>query len=602
MAFESGFADGGPAAALAIVARRLGRPADLAALRERFFQHASPQSLRALMDVSRELGLAARAFRGDPASLGEVSLPAVLHLRSPATGEEGFAVLVERGADRWVVEEGVLPDRHELSPREIERSWTGIVVTFSAAEGAALPAPRRAGPFRRAAAWLRGGALLEPVHEVAGRLALLGCVALSLAGAVRAGSSVGGPLAGAVAAAAAALNGLGAYLGRELYHLGRRSHVPSGPSRLASVVCKRGTHADCLGVLASRWASVLGVDLASAGLAFFASNLGLLAVAAVVPAEAAASLLGWLAIVFVLATPASLFLIGVQIYPLRRFCPLCMGVHAVVLACAAAAVLLMLAAPGRGGLDPAAVAPFALLHAVALAGALGLLVPFLGLSLEAHSHRTRLGWIGATPWGALAEMLGRPPAARRIPPSPFRLGAEQAPFHLDAVVHPLCPGCGPVVDKLEILAGRHAGRLAASFHFPPRDLLSRGDRELCAALYAIARVGGAKAGLELYREAKQRPWPMLREAGGGAAELLRRRVGERAGIEEALADARESVKAAEALYDELGRGTPAVLLDGKPWESSIEDLDAVLTRFPDLLATLLRVAPAGRAPGKEAPA
>lgn len=601
MAFESGFADGGPAAALALVARRLGRPADPAALRERFFRHASPQSLRALVDVSRELGLVARAFRGDPASLGEVPLPAVLHLRSSATGEEGFAVLVERGADRCVVEEGALPDRHELSPRELERSWTGIVVTFSAAEGAAPPIPRHAGPLRRAVAWLRGGALLEPAHEVAGRLALLGCLALSLAGAVRAGSSLGGPLAGAVAALAAGLNGLGAFLGRELYHLGRRSHVPFGPSRLASVICKRGTHADCLGVLASRWASVLGVDLASAGLAFFASNLGLLAVAAVVPAEVAGHLLGWLAIVFLLAAPASVFLIGVQIYPLRRFCPLCMAVHAVVLACAGAA-LLLLAGPGRGVLDPAVLAPFALLHAVALAGALGLLLPFLGLALEAQSHRTRLGWISATPWGALAEMVGRPPAARCVPPSPFRLGAEEAPFRLDAVVHPLCPGCGPVVDKLEILAGRHAGRLAVSFHFPPRDLLSRGDRELCAGLYAAARVGGAGAGLDLYREAKQRPWPLLREAEDGAAALLRRRVGDRAGIEEAVAEGRESVKAAEALYDELQRGTPAVLLNGKPWESSIEDLDAVLTRFPDLLATLLRAAGADRARGKEAPA
>lgn len=602
MAFESGFADGGPAAALALVARRLGRPAELAALRERFFQHTSPQSLRALVEVSGELGLAARALRGDLAGLGEVSLPAVLHLRSPATGEEGFAVLAERRPGGWIVEEGTLPDRHELTSRELERFWTGIVVTFSAAEGTVLPAARRAGPLRRALGWLRGGGLLEPVHEVAGRIALFGCLALSLGGAVRAGSAAGGTRAGAAAATAAALNGLGAYLARELYSLGRRAHVPSGPSRLASMICKRGTRADCLGVLASRWASVLGVDLASAGVAFFASNLALLAVAAVVPAEAAIRLLGWSSIAFLLAAPASLFLVGVQVYPLRRFCPLCMAVQAVVLACAAAS-FVFLVGPGRGALDPVGLAPFALLHAVTLAGAFGLLLPFLGLSLETRAHRARLGWIGATPWGALAEIVGRPRAVSRVPPSAFRLGAaERAPFRLDAVVHPLCPGCGPVVDKLEILAGRHADRLAVSLHFPPRDLLSHGDRELCAALYAAALVGGAGAGLELYREAKQRPWPLLREAEADAAELLRRRVGQRAGIEEALADGRESVKAAQVLYDEIQRGTPTVLLDGKPWESSIEDLDAVLTRFPDLLATVLRVSPAGRASEREAPA
>ncbi len=134
---------------------------------------------------------------------------------------------------------------------------------------------------------------------------------------------------------------------------------------------------------------------------------------------------------------------------------------------------------------------------------------------------------------------------------------------------------------------------SAFFHFPPRDLLSHGDRELCAALYATARIGGGKAGLALYRDAKERPWPLLREAEAGAQALIGRVAGDRPGIAEALAEGREAVKAADTLYEELQRGTPAVLLNGKPWESSIEDLDALLTRYPDLLVALLQVAPVG---------
>ena len=594
MGLQSGFADGGPAAALAAVARRLGRQVDHALVRERFFLHDSPHSLKALVEIAAEVGLEARAFRADPANLGEVELPAVVHLVDPRNEENGFAVLLECREEEYVLEEGAVPATHVLTSREFVSWWTGVLVTFVAVEGAAAPKLKGFGAFRRLRQWILGGDLSDPANEFARKVAGAAVVVLALATAARVGMVQGSTLVGLATLAAVGLAIVGVTASRVLYFVSRRAHIPAAAPRLATKICKRGTHVDCDGVLSSRYASVLGVDLSSLGLAFFASNLILLAAAAVFPAEAARPLLSWLAVAHLIAVPESFWLIAVQVYPLRRFCPLCMVTHACVLITAALGAAWLLGPGGDVGMP--GVLGFSGLHVAAYAVAFGVLVPFLGLGMEVRSHRTRLGWIGATPWGALAEMIGRPGAVSNLPDTPLRIGEPSAPFRLDALVHPFCPGCGPVVEKIERLVERHRALLRGEFHVPPRDLMSRGDLDLCAALYATARVAGGAEGVAFFREAKQKPWGVLAEVERDVRGVLRGVLGERPGVEAALEESRADVRAADALYEAVQRGTPAVLLNGKPWESSLEDLDALLSRYPDLLAGLLRIAPRPESP------
>jgi len=216
-------------------------------------------------------------------------------------------------------------------------------------------------------------------------------------------------------------------------------------------------------------------------------------------------------------------------------------------------------------------------------------VPYLSFDLESRANRARLGWIGSTPWGALAEAAGRPPAVSGVPKPPIRIGGPSARFRLDALVHPMCSGCGPVVEQLRALEKRHAGRVAIGFHIAPRDVTSAADRELCAALAAVGLVEGGPRAVEAFLQVKSNPWPSLQDAAGGAREVLERL---RPGFvvpEETLARARESVAAADGLAETLERGTPTLLLHGRFWDASVEDLDALLTEHADLLASLLHL-------------
>src|SRR4029453_64173 len=121
-----------------------------------------------------------------------------------------------------------------------------------------------------------------------------------------------------------------------------------------------------------------------------------------------------------LMTPGALALVAAQVWPLRRLCPLCMTVHGCVLAAAA------LSFPVPAGPPP--VPPWALVHGLAALGTAGLLVPFLEGALENRVHRSRLAWIGSTPWGALAEIAGRPPVPDWGLSADARLGAADARF------------------------------------------------------------------------------------------------------------------------------------------------------------------------------
>ena len=582
MPATSSFLKGGPPELLAAAARRLAVPLDPSAAATRFERHAAPTSLRALVEIAPEFGLDARAFRSDAGGLAQANLPAIVHLRED--GEESFALLVEHEADRVVLAAppGLEPCR--LSLDAFVAIWTGVVVPVSARD-TSLPVASQ--PVRGPLGWLRetldaqapGGAAGGAARLLAGSAVLV----LAIVAALRSGVTVVGSMGAAVAVSLAVL---GAVVSASMLLASRRSHVPDTVPGLAARICGRGKLGDCEGVLASRWARVLGVDLSALGLALFVSNLALAAVAATLPDPALRDAWVWLALVYVAASPASLWLVAVQVWPLRRFCPLCMTVHAAVLVTAmlgAGMLAAWIVAGGRAG----ALWPYALLHAVLFLVALGFAPGWFEQILERRVLGTRLGWMTSTPWGALAELAGRSAVATPVRLAPIRLAAGR-PFRIEALVHPMCSACPPVIDDLARIAQRHGDRVSVVLMLPPRDPHSRGDRELCAAIVAVGLAAGGLPTLHVLRAVKSDPWPLLALAEReGAQAVARKFLPEGFDVEPLLEGAHRAVDEADRLAEAIRRGTPTVLVQGRPWDAPLGDLDALLGSRASLLAAVL---------------
>lgn len=584
------FSGVGPAEVLAAAARRLGIPFDVQALFERFEAHSSPRSLLALVQIAKELGLEARAFESDRAGLAEAALPAVVHLHHAKQDEDSFALILEHGPRGVVLEDPAGLGRQSLSSEEFDALWSGVVVLLSVEEHPVprpLTRPSLLHGIGRHLASLDAGAAAA---EVARPLGLLAMLALAGIGAYRLGPLKSTPWAAVIAAAMVALDLLGAFLCTALYLASRWTRVPSATPRLAAKICGRGKLADCEGVLGSRYARIAGIELSAIGLAFFASSFVLAAVAGVVPAEARLHVYAWLAVAHLVALPGALALIGVQFWPLRRFCPLCMSVHAVVIVCAVLGLPLAL---GIGGISGGilGIVPFVTLQVVAFLGAFALLLPYLELGLESRALLARMGWVSATPLGALAELAGRPPAAFGQLPAPIRLGDETARFKVDALIHPLCPGCPPVIEDLAEMVERSRGALQVGFHLPPRDPGVAADRELCVALATVGLVAGGEQTLHVLRAVKENPWRRLETAKGGALRVLAEFLPAETPVQSALIEAREAVDRAGRLADALKRGTPTLLLNGRLWDAPLEDLGALLSRKPELVAEILGIPP-----------
>ncbi|RMF73155.1 MAG: hypothetical protein D6738_09535 [Acidobacteria bacterium] len=586
------FDDRGPSTAFAEAAGRLGLAITPEEIRERFETHPAPHSLKALVEVAASCGVEVRAFRADPDSLATVPLPAIVHLQLPDRDEMAFGLLVGRGDDgEVVISEGTGQPPQRLSRDQFLRRWTGILATLTVRGQVVRPSAPRAGLLWRIRRRFETAGEGPRTMFLARWLAAAALLAGAAAGAWKGGHAAAGAPGGALAVAALALLLVGIAAGFALLQASRVTSVPSATPRLSSRICHRGGLTDCEGVLSSRWSSVFGIDLSSLGAAFLVSAAVLVAIAGFVPGAGAAPL-AWLGVAFVIAVPESLLLIGVQVWPLRRICPLCMTVHAVVLVCAALGLALWLASP-LPALDLArAAVPWALLHGVLFLLAYGLLVPFVDLGIEARTNRTRLAWIGATPLGALAELIGRPRDVTREIPSLIEIGSPQAPLRVDALVHPMCTGCGPVVRQLLDFQRAHADKVRLAFHVPPRDLSSRGDRELCAALAALGAHAGGAAAIGKFVELEPNPWPALAVADRDVRDLLADWTGlprDDARLGELLARGREATRVADELAVRLQRGTPTVLVGGRPWEAPVADLEALLARQPGLLGAAIGV-------------
>src|SRR5262245_55140715 len=255
-----------PAEALASALAMLGVRVNRDALVTRFERHESPQSLKAIVEIAPEVGIEARAFRSDLAGLAGASLPAIVHLLDPAADGSGFGILVEIAPDRFVIDGGEGGGTRTLTESEFARSWSGIIVTLKARDGAAMAPELRSGGLRlRLRTWYRREDPLSRAALVARRLAVAALVLLGLVSSWRLGASVAG-LSGALAASfGAVLAALGAAASLTLFYRSRRG---AGVTRLSSAICGRGALTDCLGVLASRFSRFAGLAWGSVGVAF----------------------------------------------------------------------------------------------------------------------------------------------------------------------------------------------------------------------------------------------------------------------------------------------------------------------------------------------
>ncbi|HJQ97366.1 MAG TPA: vitamin K epoxide reductase family protein [Candidatus Polarisedimenticolaceae bacterium] len=524
-------------------------PFEPAAILERIEAHPEPRSLLALVETGRASGFAVDAFEAAWEDLASIRLPAIVHLRDPESGDSAFAVLVELEPDAVIVENPASRVETRLSRDVFSGLWSGVLVTIARGERGLTPFPEGKG--------VRPLSVGSEPHAWARVTALVLIAAFALVGGLR-GGAIGVLFAGLTLA--------GTVIGALLLSGSRKTQVASAGFKLASALCKRGTLTDCEGVLSSKWARIGPFELATWGFAFFASCALMFALRAPLP---------WLAGVALLASPLSIFLIGVQLGPLKRICTLCMSIHAIVLAGAIAGLVAY--SPTQA---VSAAFPWALVHAAAFLVSLGVLAPYIEMEIENRTHRARLDWIGTTPWGALAEYAGRPPADLGLI-STAHLGGADARFRLDVLVHVTCKGCPPLLEKLERLARRHQDLVRVDLHFPSRDTNVPEDGELCVAFAAIGATAGGEQLLRVFDLVKQDPWKRMATAKAGAPAVLTEFLpsSEPAAIE----GARRSVDAATKALDLLKRGTPQLVLAGRPWDGSIEDLESLIVRHPDAL-------------------
>ena len=218
-------------------------------------------------------------------------------------------------------------------------------------------------------------------------------------------------------------------------------------------------------------------------------------------------------------------------------------------------------------------------YLITLLVVIGFVAPAPALRQALGEAQARLAFAGATPLGALAETIARPPAIALPADAPFAWGDRDTPLRIDALVDPRCPACGHVLDELFRLVEHHPRDLHVVVHLPTRDTSDPTNRPLRIALTAAGTLAAYHAA---------RDWPddlRALAAGGPEAVLPALGAGDRP-----LAPARVAQAAADALAAELGNVTPTLLVAGKLWPRPAWELDLLLTCHPDALAPLRRPA------------
>jgi uncharacterized membrane protein len=551
----------GPEAALSRVVARLRLPYSRSFVARAVAAHRQPQSLLALVEVARTVGLKVTPAEVDPSALEELDLPLIAHFNGSESG--GFGVLEKVTPEGYSVWDSTHGAR-VIQAEEFMRHWSRIVALLERDASGAL---KEKGLLRN-----------RLVERVFGRIEPPAVTASRSAGLVRAalGAVVGTLLVLAVAAApsddriAAGAVALLSAAGFAVAALAAVS-ISSQDNALSDRICARGKLVDCHSVLTSKYSRVFGIPLSDVGVSYYAAILLLLASGAV--ATGAPGVWAIAGVAYVASLPAALILIAIQI-SMRQLCTLCLAVHAVNAAAAMISLLWLRPNewPARG------TASYALLLVLFFCITLFFAIPYFkksqGLQILGAMRRR----ISGSPFASLAEILTEEPRGIRGEEYAVPMGGPAAAHELVVFVHPSCNRCEAAL--VEVGGLLESGLVSIAIGLVPKDP-DEADRHMCAAVVAAGIGAGPELVRPAYAAAKKNlaavmskdPVPILATELSVPAES----------ITSALDEARRRVDRAEAVVDAHAEGTPAIFLDARLYRGPLTHLAFLLARHPDLL-------------------
>lgn len=551
----------GPEAALSRVVARLKLPYSRSFVARAVAAHPRPQSLLALVEVGRTIGLKATPAEVEPSALSELDLPLIAHFEGSGSG--GFAVVERVGPEGYTVWDSKHGTR-VIEPEDFLRHWSRIVALL---ERDPTGAVTEKGLWRNRIVERVFGRI-EPPAVTGSRSAGLVRAALGTLVAALLGLAVGAaPADDRIAVAAVTLLSIVGFAVATLTAVS----IASQDNALSDRICARGKLVDCHSVLTSKYSRVFGIPLSDVGVSFYAAILLLLGTGAVAS--------GWpgpwavAGIAYAATLPAAVVLIGVQI-SMRQLCTLCLAVHAVN--AAAAIISLLWLRPRAWPLEDAA--SYALLLALFFCTALFFAIPYFkksqGLRILGAMHRR----ISGSPFASLAEILTEEPRGVRGEDHAVPMPGPAADHELVVFVHPSCNRCEAALVEIQGLL--ESGLVRIAIGLVPKDP-EEADRHMCSAVVAAGIAGAPGTVRAAYAAAKKNlaavlaedPVPVL----AGELSLSTE------SIAGALRDARGRVDRAEAVVDAHAEGTPALFFDGRLYRGPLTHLAFLLAAHRDLL-------------------
>ena len=535
--------------------------------------HPQPQSLLALVQVAPHVGLRVTAAKVEPAGLDDLQLPAVVHF---AAGAGGFGVL-ERVTPTEVGLWDSRNGRQNVDRAAFLDAWSRIVALAEPDDS-----ERKSDPDYRKQRLIEvmGGSMRRPDLAGPAEGRILAGVTGAIVALLAAAAVVGHPSATRVPAAllvVLALAGLciGAMLSYASADTTVNADVPG---------CPRGKLVNCESVLKSEFSKVRGLPMADLGTSFFAATVGVAATAALFPGSA----VPWtaLAYAYLAAVPAALLLVGAQVV-MRKFCTMCLVVHGLVIAGAAAAWTFAGDVPfgdaWRG------LALFALYFSIVLFAA----IPYFQRETRMRRIQELQVRVAGSPFATLAQLTTEPATPIRGGECGIRLPGPPARHELVLFAHPTCKQCSVVLPEIAQLAA--SGAAEAYVTLLPR--YGQGaERRVCELLLAVGVAAGPEAFARAFAFAKKRFIPLTQEdytATIAAAAGLDRGV-----LEGAIPAARRMVAHADEVAEDRVEGTPAMFFDARlyPYGAPVSHLATLLGKHAELLPPRPAVAEREAAP------
>lgn len=421
MALLNALTDDNATAALLLFLKQTGARVTQATVREALAAHPDFPSLLSMSDVLTEWQIDNTALQLNTVEqLRELPLPLIAHLHK----QGGWYVLVTNLQGDSLSYTDPTDGRIVEPVAEFEQKWSGVVLVAEADESAGEVdyATKRQ---QEVLDDLRGPFVL------AGTLLVLLAAMLNVAHVLAAGDWF------LLATKTAGLVLSGLLVTKQL----------GSKNALADRLCRMGTKTNCDSVLNSPAAKLWGwLNWADIGLLYFAG--GLCAVLAINMAPSVRSLLYGLAL---LALPYTVFSVYYQARVLRQWCPLCLGVQAVLLAEGTMAIL-------HAGILPVEVKPYCILGVAFLVPTLAwvLLKPLLvnrPRSRREHDELLRLKRNPDLFRALLTQQPPMPPVSNDL--HPILLGNPDAGHTITMVTNPYCGPCARTHKELEALLNRN---------------------------------------------------------------------------------------------------------------------------------------------------